>query len=211
MHIFSRVGTLTGGVRRPLEWASEVTEKVNSLTDIDVALWTATFGFPVGTVAWSSMVESRQQLVDQTAPLVADDGYLSLVEKGQEFVTIPMQDHLRTVLHTTAEPEGPPPVGSSAEIITAAAAAGKIGEAMAWGVSIADKFAAVTGAESMFLADAYGTIGQMTWISGFDDAAAVDAASEATLADAEYMAAIDGAGDLFQPGSGQRGFVTRMV
>ena len=211
MHMFSRVGTLMGGVRRPLEWATEITEKVNSIVDLDVTMWTGSFGYPVGTVAWSAMVESRQHLADQTAKLVVDDGYLTLVEKGQEFATTPLEDHLRTVVHMTAEPEGPPPIGAAAEIITATAATGQIGEAMAWGVSITDKVAAITGADSVFLADAYGTFGQMTWMSVFDDAAAVEAAAEATVADPDYLTAIDGGGDLFQPGSGQRGLVTRMA
>jgi hypothetical protein len=111
----------------------------------------------------------------------------------------------------TAEPEGAPPVGSAAEIVTAAPAVGKIGEAMAWGVAMADRVAALTGSNSAFAADAYGAFGQMTWMSIYADAAAVDAAAEATMADAEYMAAIDGAGELFQPGSGQRGLITRVA
>jgi hypothetical protein len=211
MHMFSRVGTLMGGVRRPLEWATEVTEKVNSVLDLEVTMWTASFGYPVGTVAWSSMVESRQQLVDETAKLMGDDGYLKLVEKGQEFATTPMEDHLRTIVHMTAEPAGAPPVGASAEIITATPAAGKIGEAMAWGISMTDTFASVTGADSAFLNDAYGTFGQMSWMSVFDSPADVDAAAEATMADAKYMASIDQGGDLFEPGTGQRGLVTRMA
>lgn len=211
MHLFSRVATLTGGVRRPLEWATEVTAQVNSTIDLEVSLWTANFGFPVGTVSWSAMVESRQQLADETAKLMGDDDYLSMVEKGQEFATTPAEDHLRTVVHMTSEPEGAAPVGSAAEIITAAPAGGKIGEAMTWGVGMADRFASVTGADSAFMADAYGSFGQMTWISVFPDAAAVEAAAEATMADADYMAAVDGAGELFQPGSGQRGLVTRMA
>jgi hypothetical protein len=51
----------------------------------------------------------------------------------------------------------------------------------------------------------------MSWMSVFDSPADVDAAAEATMADAKYMASIDEGGDLFEPGTGQRGLVTRMA
>lgn len=211
MHVFTRVATLTGGARRPLEWATAMTEKVNGIVELDVTLWGATFGFPVGTVAWSAMTESRQQLADQTAKLMVDEGYHGLVEKGQEFSAAPPEDHLRTIVHMTGEAGDPPPVGGQAEIITAAPAEGRIGDAMTWGVEIADRYASVTGVDAAFLADAYGTFGQMTWMSVFEDPAAVEAAAEATMADADYMAALDDAGGLFLPGSGERGLVTRLA
>ena len=75
---------------------------------------------------------------------------------------------------------------------------------MAWGVEIADRYTAVTGTGSAFLADDYGPFGQLTWIAVHADAAAADRADEAVAGDADYLAAIDAGGGLFQPGSATR-------
>lgn len=211
MHMFSRVSTLTGGPQRPLEWALGITERVNAVMDVDVSLWGAAFGYPGGTVAWSTLVESRAHLTEQMGKLAGDTAFVSLAEQGLEFATTPYEDSLRTIVHMTAEPDGtPPPLGAMAELITASPAAGKIGAAMAWGVEMADRYAAVTGSGVAFLADDYGTFGQASWIVIHDDAAAADAAATALMADEAYGAAVDGGGNLFVPGSATRAAVVRL-
>lgn len=211
MYMFSRVGRMVGGIRKPLEWATEITEKVNSITDNDVTLWGGTFGYPLGTLAWSTAVETRAHLADMNAKLLADDGYLDLVEKGQEFTSGEGEDHLRNVLHMTVEAGDPPAVGAQAEILTATPAEGKISDAMEWGVKMADLYTEVTGTGVAFLADAYGTFGQVTWMAAHDDAAAAQAAEEATMGSEAYGKALDEDAGLFLPGSGTRGLVTRLA
>jgi hypothetical protein len=204
MHLFSRVATLTGGPVEPVDWAVNITGKVNQIMDVEVSLWQGVFGYPLGTVAWSAMVESRAHLAEQTAKLAADSTFLELAGAGQAFATTPFEDALRSIVHMTREPEGSPPIGGWAEVTTATPAEGKIGEAMAWGVEIADAYTAATGTGCAFLADDYGTFGQVTWVAVHDDAAATDRASAAEAGDAAYLASVDGAGHLFQPGSANR-------
>jgi hypothetical protein len=212
MHLFSRVGVVTGGPVETLEWAVNITARVNQAMDIEVSLWQGQFGNPLGTVAWSALVESRAQLAEETLKLAADQGYLDLVGQGQAFAgAIPFEDSLRTMVHMTAEPAEPPPLGAWAEITTAVPMAGKIAAAMAWGVEISDYHAAVTGSPVMFLADDYGTFGQVGWIAVHADAAAADAAAAAVMADADYAAKVDGAGDLFVPGQSNRSSTVRLA
>ncbi len=90
-------------------------------------------------------------------------------------------------------------------------AEGRLADAMAWGVEIAEHYTTVTDTGAAFLADDYGTFGQLTWIAVHDDGAAADAAGEATATDAGYVAALDRAGDLFQPGTGTRTASTRIA
>ena len=82
MHLFSRVATLTGGPVEPVEWAVGITGKVNEIMDVEVSLWQGVFGYPLGTVAWSAMVESRAHLAEQTAKLAADSTFLELAGAG---------------------------------------------------------------------------------------------------------------------------------
>lgn len=200
MHLFSRVCSLTGGPGRPLDWATRMTERVNAVMGVEVALWTSAFGNPVGTVAWSAQFESRAQLAAEMGKTAGDDKFLALAGEGQEFTSGGLTDTLRTIVHTTAVPTGPPPVGAWAEIITAVPAVGKIAASMAWGVEISEAYAAVTGTPVAFLADDYGPFGQLAWISVHEDAGAADAAGAARMADAGYLEKVDGGGDLFVAG-----------
>jgi hypothetical protein len=179
--------------------------------EVDVSLWQARFGYPLGTVVWSAMIESRAHLDEQMAKTAADPGFLDLVGRGQEFTTDPPQDMLRSVVHMTREPAGAPPIGAWVEVISAAPAEGKMADAMAWGVEIAEHYTTVTGSGAAFLADDYGMFGQLTWISVHDDGAAADAAGEATATDAGYLAAVDGGAHLFLPGSATRTASTRIA
>jgi hypothetical protein len=211
MHMYSRLLTLQGGPVRPMEWAQKVTERVNAVMDVDVTLWSAAFGYPGGTVAWSTIVESRAQLADNFAKAGADQGFLDLAEEGAEFVTGPFTDTLRTIAHMTTEPTGEaPPMGAVAELVTAVAAGGKFAAATAWGAEIADQYKAVTGTDAVFLIDDYGPFGQVTWISLHETPAAADAAAAAAAGDEAYAKAIEKAGDLFLDGSGTRGSVIRI-
>ena len=62
MHLFSRLGVVNGGPVETLEWAVNITTRVNQAMDVDVSLWQGQFGYPLGTLAWTALVESRAQL-----------------------------------------------------------------------------------------------------------------------------------------------------
>lgn len=201
MMLFSRLITLTGSPRRSLPWALEVTAYVNAHSDLQVSLWSANFGYPLGTLAWSAGVESQAALAAGTANLLADNGYFDLLEKGQDFITQPGQDLLRELVH--GQPAGEPPaVGSVATITTAVANAARGAEAMAWGVDIAQYLTTSVGAPVSMFSNVYGTLGEITWIAVQPDLAAADTLRAKIGADAGYMGRLAGVGDLFVPASG---------
>ena len=71
----------------------DITARVNEVMDVEVSLWQGQFGYPLGTVAWTAIVESRAQLADETAKLAGDQGYLDLLTQGLAFVgTVPFED-----------------------------------------------------------------------------------------------------------------------
>jgi len=213
-HVFSRVGTLSGGIVGPLDWAARITARVNEVGDLETSLWQGNFGYPLGTVAWTTIVESRAALAEQFGKLGADQGFLDLIDEGQAFVgSVPAEDSLRSIVHLTREPEeGGAPLGAVAEVITASPGEGKLRAAMAWGVEIAEKVTALTDTGVAFCADDYGIFGQVTWFIIHADAAACDAANATLNADDGYVGMVDqaGADGLFLPG-GQRGALTRMA
>jgi hypothetical protein len=213
-HVFSRLATLGGGIVKPLDWAVRITAKVNEVGTLETSLWQANFGYPLGTVSWTTIVDSRAQLAEQFAALGADQGFLDLIDEGQAYVgTTPGQDALRSIVHMTREPNPDgAPIGAVAEVITATPGEGKLRAAMAWGVEIAEKVTALTDTGTAFTADDYGPFGQVTWFVIHADAAACDAANATLNADEDYVGMIDqaGADGLFLPG-GERGALTRIA
>jgi len=210
MYLFSRLATLRGNERRSIAWAVEMTNHVNSLSDHTLTLWRAEFGYPVGTVAWSTWVESMDALRKGFDPVAADDGYYDLIDAGLEFIQDPPRDLLRRTIH--GEPGSTPPApGAVTSVTTAVVANGQYAEAAAWGIEMAELVQQITGHPTMFLADAYGTFGQVTWLTGAPDLAAADASGELVQANPDYVKRLSDVGDLFVPASGQQRLVSRIA
>ena len=88
---------------RAMPWAIAMAEYVNAHSDINVTLWSANFGHPLGTVAYSAIVESQVALADGTAKLLVDDGYFELLEQGQARVSARIGDKACAETLLTAE------------------------------------------------------------------------------------------------------------
>ncbi len=209
MFLFSRLLTLSGPPQETIPWAIEINSHVDSLVDTDVACWLAVYGHPLGTVAWSTIVESRAQMADMGAKLTVDATYLSLVSRAADWVKTPGQDFFRQLVNPTPPTGGPPGVGSVAQVTTAVANAGKYGEAFAWGLDMAEYASGLAGTPVTFLTDVYGKFGSVAWISIQADMAAVDAL-DANQSDPGYMERIGNLGDLFVPGSGNVSLLSRI-
>ncbi|MDH3706527.1 MAG: hypothetical protein OES57_10710 [Acidimicrobiia bacterium] len=206
MYLFSRQVTLRGSFQEMMAWATEITELVNDIGKVPVTLWSSSMGNPIGSLAWSSRIESHAQLGEQMAALQSDQRFLDLSDKAQQWVHEPGEDLLRQFLTEPADE-----VPQVAVITTAAAANGREADAMEFGVDMAQHLSKLTGRPLAFLQDAYGTYGQVTWIAGYADMAEVDAANEAMQADEGFLNRLTKAGELFLPGSGQRALATRLI
>jgi len=193
-----------------MTWAAEMTAYVNAHSDHDLTLWRGDFGYPVGTVAWSAWVESLHAMNTGFERLIEDEGYHAMVEKGQEFITAPPQDLLREVMHGAPTGQAPP-LGAVGTVTTAVMAGGKYSDAISWSIEMAELVEEVTKMPTGFLVDAYGTFGQVTWISVAPDAATADATAAAINGNDQYLKRLGDVGELFVPASGHRGLVTRIA
>ena len=209
MLMFSRLVTLTGSPRAAMPWAVGITEYVNAHGALPVTCWSGTFGYPIGTVAWSTMVESQAALAAATGALLGDAGYLDLIEAAADLVTTPGSDSLREVIYGT--PGEPPAIGAVATVTTATAVVDRMAEAVGWAVEIGQHVESVIGTPVAVLADVFGTMGGITWIGSAPDFAAGDAARAKLNADADYLKHLAGSKDLFIPGSGHLSQATRIA
>lgn len=209
MLLFSRVVTLTGSPRQAVPWAIGITGYVNANSDLDVSLWSANFGYPLGTVAWSAVVESEVALAEGTAKLLVDDGYFDQIDNGLDFAAEPGQDFLRELVH--GQPGDPPPIGAVATITTATALVDRMAEAVGWGVEIAQYVTSATDAPVSVLTNVYGQMGQITWIGVQPDLAAAEAVRLKLSADMDYLGRMAATKELYVPASGHVSHVTRIA
>lgn len=210
MYQFARLLTLQGDVRETMPWATEITAKAISITGLDITLWGSVFGYPVGTLAWSTIVEGRAQLGTAMAKLPADSAYLDLGAKAQEWVTGPAEDVFRSVVHGGPGDE-PPGIGAIASVTQAVAATGKMPEAVAWAVDMAQHASSVTGTNVSLLVNAYGDFGGMAFISTVADLATADTSSDAVQGDAGYVERIGASSGLFVDGSAHQALLQRLA
>jgi len=208
MLLFSRRITLVGGPRKTVPIVSDLAAYVNAHTSLDWSVRTVLFGAPLGTLAFTAPVESHAALAEATAGLNTDNAFQDLIEKVSPLLAGPPQDQLREVIHG-APPESS--VGQVAQLVTATVAGGKFAAAMAWGIEVTDHVASTTKAPIAFCRNLYGPFGQVSWISTVADMAGADAASAALAADASYLATLDKAGDLFEPGSASTTLSQRII
>ena len=209
MLLFSRMVTLTGSPRTAMPWAVGITEYIQAHSPLPVTCWSGTFGYPIGTVAWSAMVESQAELAAARGQLLGDAGYLDLLEAAGDLVTTPGEDQLGEVIYGT--PGDPPAIGAVATVTTATAVVDRMAEALGWAVEIGQHVESVIGTPVAVLTGVYGTMGGISWIGSAPDFVASDAARAKLNANADYLKHLSGSKGLFIPGSGHLGQATRIA
>lgn len=209
MQLFTRQVMTAGPPGAALEWAAEISAAASAVMGTEVSAWAAGFGAPIGAMAFTARVEGIADLVAKATPLADDDRYNAALATGAELMAAPPEDSLATPLH--GELGDPPPVGSYAVVTNAVVANGRYADAIGWGIDVAQHVTALTGMPVALLVQEYGQFGQLTWIGIGADAAAVDASGATLNGDADYIAKLSAAGDLFVPGSGHRSLATRVA
>jgi len=176
----------------------------------EVALWNVLFGAPTGTFVFTTPLDGIAGVQAMGASMAGDAEFAALVAKGAAWSTGAPVDQLRESL-SGGTPAGSPPVGSVATVTTAVMNGGKYAAAVGWGLEVAALVEKITGMPVNLSTGMFGEMGQLAWIGITPDAATADAANAKISADAEYLAKLDGAGDLFVPGSAHRRLSVRMA
>ena len=82
-YMFNRSARLGAGTTLDsMAWAVKITEKVNNVTGSDTSLWTTSMSPQVGLLSWNTIVEDYAELMTANDKLMADSGYLDLLEEG---------------------------------------------------------------------------------------------------------------------------------
>jgi hypothetical protein len=210
MKLFSRRIQLVGPPAETMAYATDMCAYVNEKVGREIALWSAVFGAPLGSMMFTMRVEGVADLATATEGLLADPEYHAKIAAGAAFAGAPAEDSLGTPIRGELGGEAPP-VGTYAAVTTAQIANGKYAEAFGWAVEVAAQVESTTGMPTMVISSQYGPFGTVNWIAGGADAAAVDAANSALMGDEGYMKMLGATGDLFVPGSGQQALIQRVA
>jgi hypothetical protein len=207
MYIFNRSTTLNR--HRLMEAtgaAVEVAGMVSEITGMAVSVFASRFGQPLNTIGWSTRLESQAELQAATDKLIANEDYLGWISSHTELFEAAPSDQLSTVVSSTlaAEPK------RFYTLLTAAAANGRLADAVAFGVRAQQFVADTTGMATAFMSGVYGAFGTVAWLTGADSMGELDDLVAMQMTNADYHALVAEAGPLFLPGSGTTGLIEKI-
>ena len=202
MYLFTRSRRIDPGeVVKGMGSVVEITDHARKVTGQQIDAWGAVMSPEIGTVVWTLWAEGMAQIVQAGDALTADEGFMKLVEKSDDYFDGPYVDGIATLVHgdlnlddNTAEYVG---------VATATLATGQLQAGLAAGIEIADHVTKVTGDNTLFLVNSTGPFGGVAWITPNADIAAVDAGEAALMASAEWLPLLDRVGSAFNPGAAQ--------
>lgn len=207
MYIFSR-STIAALGRQfdAMPAAIGIAQLVTTITGHEVNVFTARFGAPQGSVMWTARTESMVELQGITDKLMADSGYLEMLESMDGLFMAPSEDRLGRVLSGPLDA----PTSKYYGVTRAAMANGKQADALAFGVRAAEYIGSSLGRQSAFTKSSYGGFNDVTWLVGFDTEADVDAFDDWQMTDSGYHAILDEAGGLFVENSGHTSLIEKI-
>ena len=190
MYLFSRSARLAPGrTAEAMTWAISITEKVNQISEVPVNLWARVFSPGVGTLAWTAILEDLAVLEATDAKLMADSGYLTLLDEGATFSSgDPVDDQLVSLVHADVSEEGSP---AYAGVVQSVLAGGGMAKGLELGVEIAQRVKAITGCACSFGVSGTGQFGGVGWITGYDSIEQFERAQQAITSDADFLKLLD--------------------
>ncbi len=189
-YLFSRNARMApGSYVDALTWAVTMTEKVNTVSDVSVALWSDVLSPEVGTLGWTAVLENVSEITALDEKLSADEGYLALAEEGAHLVSADgFHDGLVNIVH--ADPDGLD-TAQYAAVTTSVVAAGATATGIPLGVEMAQRVRSITGRPTSFGLSMTGRFGEVGWIALAETIDQVQAAEEAMAADAGWIEMLD--------------------
>jgi hypothetical protein len=202
MYLFTRSRRIDDGdFAKAMESVAELTDHGRKITGRRVDAWSAVLSPEVGTIVWSLWADTMAQVIEAGDALVADAGFMKLVEKTDDHFDGPYVDGIAALVHGDVDVED-----TSFEYVgvaTATAANGRLQQAIAAGIEIADHVKKVTGDNTLFVVNSTGPFGGCAWITPMADSGAVDAGEAALMADADWLPLIDRVGTAFAQDAAQ--------
>ncbi|HVA06618.1 MAG TPA: hypothetical protein VNG12_07770 [Acidimicrobiales bacterium] len=191
MYLFTRSARLApGNIETSMDWAVRITEKVNQIVELEVGLWARVFSPGSGTLVWSTTVESLAALEASEDKLMADSGYLSLVEQGAKLGSSdPIDDQLTQLVY--ADPGAADVQAQYATVVEARLAPGSSVRGVELGIDIAQQASRITGCPTSFGLAVTGDYGGVAWLTMLTSVEQLQHSQEAIAGAPEFAKKVD--------------------
>jgi hypothetical protein len=186
MYLFTRQGRVRGV--EGLKWATTIRDRASEVLGTEVGLWANTLSPAFGTLTWTSWWDDLTALQSEFAKLVTDKKYIELAEVGVKFVESGVDDHLYQALYMT---DGEFASVNVVSVVRAVTAVGQAEAAITHGISIAQKFEAITGRQAVFFVNVTGNYGGVNWLSTYEDLAGFEEANNKVASDEGWIKYLD--------------------
>lgn len=208
MYIFRRTGSVNR-LRAPEAIAAgiEVAGLAGSITGRQVSLHVQRFGGALTGVMWSTRLESFADYVAMTESLMASEEYATWLQDHEELFDGDGEDGLLEVAGVSGMEAGPRRFHM---ILSAMASSGKLPEVVAFGVRAQQFVADETGLATAFGVQRFGPIGLVSWLTGADTGAELDALAELQRSSGGYHALQAEAATMLMEGSGTMQLIERI-
>jgi hypothetical protein len=207
MYIFSRSTVAALGRQfDAIPAAVGVAEQVTKVTGHEVNVFIARFGAPLGSIMWSARMESMVELQGMTDKLMADPGYLEMLQSMDGLFMTPAEDRLGRVLTAPVDGARSKYYGVS----RAAMANGRQADALAFGVRTAEYIGKSLGTQSIFTKATYGGFNDVSWVVGFDSEADIDSFDEWQSTDSGYHEILADSEGLYVENSGHTTLIEKI-
>jgi hypothetical protein len=188
-------------VREGITFVTSINEKVHQETGLDIHTWGASMSPELGTVVWATVVDSLEELEAAQDKLAVSDSFLEMAEKGSHLFAGPLRDGLAQIV--TGGFDRGAALPAYVTVARATAANGRLSDAMAGGVEIAELATEITGIPTSFLVDVTGPYGGCRWNSGVADIGTLERSEAALMADDRWLSLLDRIGTCYQDGASQ--------
>lgn len=188
MYLFNRMVRLAPGQQvAGIEWALQVTEKVNQITGLNVGLWTPILSPGTGTLSWGAAVETMTDLEDADFKLNADPMFVDLALAGSKHTVGSVEDQTAQFVHN---PESDPGA-THVSVVIAQMANGHFGRGTEIGVEIAERATKASGNPTAFLIGTTGPFASCAWITAATSLKSLEDGEQALYGGTDFIAYLD--------------------
>jgi hypothetical protein len=197
MYVFNRSGRMSGAnEREAIPWAIAIGEKVSQVTGLQVSLYSHVFSPEVGTLVWATIVPDLVTLEAAMDKILPDDGYHDMAQAGLNYVDpASFHDRLEQIVH-------PGDLDTNLQhgyvsLVRSTINGGQLARGMTSGVEIAQRLEQITGMQCVFMSQATGNYGEVSWAVPFADIVELERAGQAINSDLSFVGLIDSLGGVY--------------
>lgn len=171
-------------------WATDTAAAHQAASGVEMQVWGAVYSAGFGTIAWTAWHESFAALDAATDAAMADGAYMAKSAEGSQWAApgAGVDDQLQELIAGVPDPGANPLYVSS---VQSACAGGNMARGLGAAVEIAQRADAITGAMTLVCRNVTGPYSGVSWFTGTEDGATMDAQNAALAADAGFLELVD--------------------